>query len=469
MSVPPTARHLVLKRPLHYGQQAALSSTKPQVFIVAGTGGGKTSFAPVWAMAEHQRCVERRGNDSPINGMVVAPYKILTTTTIPAFLRLFRRKFNLGDWESKGDRIFGLHSGGHIYFRSAESPESVEGAHIDWAVMDECGQRSFARLMYDALLRRLSLREGRLLGTTTLYYVGWLDAITHAAESQDHNEGARLGIDVDQIEVIRFPSTANPGYPLELFEQKRRTLPDWQFRLFHLGERARPEGLVYEMMTDEHWINADDIPHGPEENPDHWPVYAGADFGFENPTAVLYASLSPDDVLYVFDEYYERRRTDAANARAAPHAGVRMAYADPSAPEAIAEFREQGWRITGCPRHEKRLGITEVIERINTGRLRWVRGRLEQHQREIDSYHWDDKHPDQVVKVDDHTVDCLEYLCWGLKHGGIVPLGDQQTAPGRLAGLPGRTGAATYPDDVVTVGRRRGGSRLSGLPGAVRR
>ncbi|MPZ13972.1 MAG: hypothetical protein GEU73_06045 [Chloroflexi bacterium] len=376
---------------LHDGQLAVLDRTEPVVFALAGTGSGKTYLGPVWALSQ-------TGPDLTADGLVVAPYKILQRTAKPACLALWGDQLGLGAWESKADGIWRFHAGGRITFASADTPESIEGAHVHWAWCDEAGQRQFPEAAWEAVQRRVRFHQGRILGTTTPYALGWLNALW-----EQWRRGAR-----PDVAFVSFPSTANPLFPREEFERARQTLPAWQFRMFHLGEWDRPAGLVYADITDALWVDA--LPAEAAT----WDTYAGIDFGFNNPTAVIFGVLSPDDVLFVADEYYASGRTDADNARAASGAGVVRAWGDPSSPEAIEEFRRAGWRIVASERHEVKAGITEVIERIRTNRLRFVRGRLDALIRELDSYVWDERKPDAPVKLNDHGCDATRYLCWGL-------------------------------------------------------
>lgn len=454
---------------LHPGQQRAQDSSAKVVTVIAGTGGGKTAYAPLWVLTERAKLAAHPTRPiTQSSGIVVAPYKILRRTTMPTFLRLFQHKLKLGQWESRQDGIWRFHDGGYVYFCSADTPESIEGAHVHWAMLDEAGQRQFPEESFRAAERRVRFHEGRILITTTPYVLGWLKALSDASKLPDDEPGAR-----PDVEVINFPSTENPRFPKAEFERARATLPPWMFRMFYLGEWDRPAGLVYSMIEDEHWINWSDLP----DDWKTWPGYAGVDFGYHAPHVNLYGALSPDDVLYVFDEYYETERTNAENARNALHKDkITMAWADPSSPEGIAEFVQQHWRMTAAPRYEVLDGLKEVFERLATGRLLFVRGRLMETGKEIDSYMWDARpeHTDEVVKTHDHAMDCLRYMCIGLHSigAGAAVLPEQPYAPGRMGGW-----SVEDPYDPIEVaattarlflGTRQGQrSRLAGLPKSI--
>lgn len=455
----------VLDVELHPGQQRAQDSTAKVIAVIAGTGGGKTAYAPVWVLTERGKLAQDR-NLQKTSGIVVAPYKILRRTTMPTFLNLFQNKLKLGDWESRQDGIWRFHEGGYVYFCSADTPESIEGAHVHWAMLDEAGQRQFPEESFRAVERRVRMHEGRILITTTPYVLGWLKELADASLLPEKDPRARK-----DVEVITFSSIENPRFPKEEFERARATLPPWMFRMFYEGIWDRPAGLVYSMVQDEHWITWEDMP----DDWKHWPGYAGMDFGYNNPQANVYATISPHDGrMYVFDEYYEPERTNAENARKSPHREkVHMAWGDPAAPEAIAEFVNQGWRLTAAPRVDVLDGLKDVFERILSGQLLFVRGRLGETVKELDSYMWDADKADQVLKMHDHTMDALRYLCVGLSQAGIGPpkgtFFEQPASPGRMSQLR-EVDPALYDPTVgsapgLHLGSRAGArSRLAGLP-----
>jgi hypothetical protein len=300
--------------------------------------------------------------------------------------------------------------------------------------------------------------------------LGWLKQLSDLTKLPPSDPSYR-----DDVEIITFPSIENPKFPKVEFERARKTMPPWMFRMFYMGEWDRPAGLVYSMLTDDHWINWDTFIKN--EKWERWPGYAGVDFGYNNPHVNLYGALDPiTDILYIFDEYYEVERTNADNARQSPHKQkVMMAWADPAAPEAIAEFVHQQWRLTAAPRHEVLDGLKEVFERMLTGRLIFVRGRLTETAKELDSYIWDADRADRVVKAHDHVMDALRYMCVGLRRTtGKSTLPEQAHSPGRMSRWTPEDAhdplAAQAVDSAAKLflGSRTGQkSRLAGLPKSI--
>ena len=150
-----------------------------------------------------------------------------------------------------------------------------------------------------------------------------------------------------------------------------------------------------------------------------------------------------------------------------------MAWGDPAAPEAIAEFVNQGWRLTAAPRVDVLDGLKNVFERILSGQLLFVRGRLGETVKELDSYMWDADKADQVIKIHDHEMDALRYLCVGLSQAGIGPskntFFEQPASSGRMSQLR-QTDPALFDPTVgsspgIYLGTRANAtSRLAGLP-----
>ena len=145
---------------------------------------------------------------------------------LPEFLRVFQHTLRLGTWHAQ-DRVFTYHDGKtRVIFGSAINPESLESATAKAAWLDECGQDDFRLESWEAVNRRLSIHQGRILGTTTPYNLGWLKQIIY-----DRWRGGD-----EDYDVIQFPSAVNPAFPREEYERAKRTLPAWKFRMFYDGQ-----------------------------------------------------------------------------------------------------------------------------------------------------------------------------------------------------------------------------------------
>jgi hypothetical protein len=265
----------------HPGQWAAWESKRRFIGIIAGTQSGKTSYGPLWLFREIK---ERGAGDY----LVVTPtFALLEKKALPEFLKHFQRRLKVGTYvgspvrkftfsEEGSLRTFGSYDADNptvVFFGYAEDPESLESSTAKAAWLDEAGQKKFKLGSWEAILRRLSLAQGRALITTTPYDLGWLKQ-----EIYDRwKDGDPL------YEVVRFDSTENPQFPQEEFERARESLPDWKFNLFYRGIFTRPAGMIYDSFNeDKHVIPRFDIPA-------HWPRFLGLDFGGVNTAGVFFA------------------------------------------------------------------------------------------------------------------------------------------------------------------------------------
>lgn len=265
----------------HHGQTRAFDSQARFVFLIGGTQVGKTCFGPHWLHRE----IQEKGDGDYL--AVTATFPLLNLKMLPEFLYIFDSVLHLGKY-SKSDKVFTFHDGNtRVIFGSATNPESIESATAKAAWLDEVGQKQFRREAWEAVRRRLSLARGRILGTTTLYGLGWLkNEIYDPWEKGDKS-----------IDVIQIDSTVNPAFPREEYEEARSKLPRWKFNLFYRGQYDKPAGLIYDAFN-ESICKLDRFPISKE-----WLVYVGHDFGGVNPAAVFYAQDPGTGYFWAFASY----------------------------------------------------------------------------------------------------------------------------------------------------------------------
>jgi hypothetical protein len=321
--------HLQLR--LHPGQYRAWQSEKRFVVVLSGTQGGKTSFGPLWLYREMQR-------GGPGDYLVVTPvFPLLELKALPEFKRYFIDTLHLGEYRGSPARVFRLSEEGarrtfgaaydptietRVLFGYALEPESLESSTMKAAWLDEAGQRRFRLGAWEAILRRLSLAQGRALLTTTPYDLGWL--------KQRIWDRWKAG-DPD-IDVIRFDSTENPAFPRAEFERARRDLPPWKFDLFYRAVFSRPAGMIYDSF--------DPVAHTSPRFviPGLWPRYLGLDFGGVHTAGLFYAAEPGTNRLWLYREYLAGGRS------AAEHAAALLA-GEPGIPECVGGSRSEGqWR-----------------------------------------------------------------------------------------------------------------------------
>jgi hypothetical protein len=289
----------------HNGQMRTWNSIARFVFMLAGSQGGKTSFLPHWL---HRECETARGQlaaGEPLGDFlaVTSTYDQFKLKMLPEMLAVFIEILGIGRYWA-GSRVLELREGlvptgslwaskaddpmwGRIILRSAEAVSGLEAATAKAAALDEVGQPEFTRGAWDAILRRVALHKGRVLGVTTIYNAGWL-------KSEVYDRWAKGD---KNYEVVQFDSVLNPMFPQEEFERARETMPTWKFNMFYRGRYDQPAGLVYKNFDSASCV-IDRFPI-----PDNWLWYVGHDFGGRNPAVIAFAQDPGTRLLYAAYEY----------------------------------------------------------------------------------------------------------------------------------------------------------------------
>jgi len=246
---------------------------------------------------------------------VVTPtFPLLELKCLPEFRRAFESWLRDGRYTGSPTRKFTFSEAGsrrtfgdrhqpdretNVFFGYAAEPESLESATAKAAWLDEAGQKKFKLGSWEAILRRLSLAQGRVLITTTIYNLGWL--------KQQLWDKWRAGD--KSVDVISFASTANPAFPREEYERAKRDLPGWKFDMFYDAVFTRPAGLIYDSFDEQ-------VHTCPRfELPVDWPRYIGLDFGGVHTAAVFYAEEPKTKRLYAYREYLAGGRTSKEHVR----------------------------------------------------------------------------------------------------------------------------------------------------------
>lgn len=353
-----------LKVHLHPGQWRAWNSTARHVLVMAGTQSGKTSFGPLWLYRE----IQRRG---PGDYLVVAPsFPLLELKLRPEFMRLFDRQLKLGDYTGSPTKKFVFSEGGsrrtfgerhnpdtptQIFFGHAQDPDSLESATAKAAWLDEAGQRKFKKASHDALMRRLAIHRGRVLYTTTPYYIGWLKRELHDKADGKH------------IDLINFRSVDNPMFSREEYEERRAVMPPWKFEMFYDGVFTRPAGLIYDVFDSE----AHMLPRFPI--PDTWERVWGLDFGAVNTCAIKLAQNPETGHWIVYQEYLQGGRTAkehvAALSAGEPMDKVRAVGGAGSEQNWRDEFTAAGLRVLKPEVSEVEVGIDRAYALLKADEL----------------------------------------------------------------------------------------------------
>jgi hypothetical protein len=425
-----------LKYHFHAGQRKAWASEKRIVAVIAGARAGKTSWGPCWLHREMMR-------KGPGDYLVAAPsFPLLDKAAAPEVEFLLARTLQLGKLRRAPLRFDFSEQGcidlwgrvpdrqPRILFGHADDPDSLEAMTLKAAWLDEVGQARFKLGSWEAVQRRLSIDRGRCLLTSTPYNLGWLKQQVHdpwLAANRDHPE----------IDLFRFPSTANPAFPPEEFERARKSLPAWRFALFYLGQFTRPAGQIYDSFDPTRHV----VPRF--KVPAEWPRFVGLDFGPVNTAAVFLAeeqapvTREPTGRLILYRTYHPGKRDPAEHVRA-------VLENEPRLPRCVGgaasedEWREKfaaaGLPVLEPPVRDVEVGIDTVYAAFARNEI-LVFSDLAEFLDQVQSYsRVVDDRGDVTEKIEAketfHLLDALRYGVVDLRRPGGGPWEAAEPGPG---------------------------------------
>ncbi len=398
----------------HPGQWRAWDSNRRFVFVTAGTQGGKTSFGPFWLHREIYHPKAGRGGGDYL--AVTATYDLFKLKMLPALRETFETLFRCGRYWA-GDKIMELADPagrfmakraddkmwGRIILRSAESQSGLESSSARAAWLDECGMDSFEAETWRAVRRRLSLAQGRVLGTTTLYVLhNWLKQL------HDEFQAGR-----GDIQFINFSSVENPAFPMDEYRAAMAEMPAHVVNMQYRGVYDQPPGLIYDVFdTGRHIVK-------PFAIPTSWPGYGGLDPGGVNTAGVMLRHDPAGGVYYLTHEYLAGGMTAAEHRATLAQWGAREWFGGaPSEGQWRLEFGRAGLLVRQPPTGDVEVGIGRVYGLIKSGRLfvfdtcAGVLQQLGTYSRKLDR---EGKITNEILdKSNYHFLDALRYVVSGV-------------------------------------------------------
>jgi len=370
-----------------------LLSDKPFQGLIGGTGVGKTFFVPIWL---YQNLIRYPGEEWIASSPTITQMKRTVVKSIYNFLKAHKVPFLF----NKTDLTFDLGDRGIIYCISAQEPDRMQGIHAKGIVGDECGL--FEKLWFDTAVQRVTMKDGMILFSSTPYGLNWLyhDVFLPGLKGED-----------DFI-VVNPRSIDNPLYPVKNYKRAFKRLPLWKFKMMFQGMFTKPAGLIYPNFTTVK----------PFKIPESWFRVRGLDFGFNNPSAILYAAQSPTtERWYIYNEYKQSGH-DLDDLDKLLKDDDSIIYADPSAAQSIDTLQNRGHHIVagnnkvfaGLMKTHGGLKAQDVV----------IFDSLVHLKDELSLYQWaaDKKGNmlDAPKKFNDHLVDCLRYIYFTLIAEGMT-------------------------------------------------
>ncbi|MEP0814512.1 MAG: hypothetical protein HRF49_07600 [bacterium] len=330
--------------------------------------------------------------------------------------------------KSERERYIELPWDARLEGRTTEDPRSLLGDAPVLTISDEHAQNKNGQiLLAQYLLPPLTDTLGTLMLLTTPQ-----GAANHFHDT--HNDWANEARTDPRYFTSHMTSYANPFLPqgeIDELERLYRRMGMYEvFRQEYLAEFTALSGAVYPNFMPERdgqpWHVQDfDLLDG-------IPVSLGIDWGFRNPFVCLFAQVTGDDCVFIFDELYLTGHTLPECAEAVIERGelygvpFAMGYPDPASPEGAHVFREYGIAMWQAPKGTKLNDVNDGILRVRGlfGRddkpAIVIHPRCERLIRDLQNYIFNERaEGEKPVKQNDHGPDALRYLVAGAISQGL--------------------------------------------------
>lgn len=279
-----------------------------------------------------------------------------------------------------------------IYLRGWESVESLRGMEFDFMVLDEVAKfKDFMMYWQEVLRPTLTPRKGSALFISTPRGFNHFYDL-YNLEKTDKN-----------YKSFHFTTYDNPYIPPEEIEEAKQQMTEDRFAQEYLAEFKKMEGLVYKEFDRFTTVIKEDPKNIKSK-------FAGVDFGFTNPAAIITIHEDFDSKFYIVDEFYKTHKTEDEIADYIKSLDVQYVYPDPENASAIEVLRRNGVNV-----REVKKGKGSIPSGINTVRELLKQGRLFVHERcvntinEFETYHYPDNDKEIPVKESDHAMDAIRY------------------------------------------------------------
>lgn len=381
-------------------QESAVFNLLKILALLTGIQYGKTSVGAV-----RTKIKMHTYTDPSDNFIIGAPtYKIMQQSTLPSFLSIMR---GMGEY-SKSDAVFKMNGAGTCYMRTGTDADSVVGItnvrHI-WG--DEAGK--FSLYFWQNLQARAAFRDCQIDLTSSPYTLNWI--YKEIVRPKQRDPRAR-----PDVALIQAASNENPLFPQAEFDRNKLVMDPRRFRMTFGGEWEKPAGLVYGVFDEvENICDPLMLPSGTV-------FYAGVDWGFTKPFAIVVRAITPGGMHYQVSEVYRTGLTTASKvveaARLKVVYDIRMFYCDPEEPASIEAFNRAGLPAIAADNAVK-TGVDEHYELIKTRRYKVFRGSSPHTVDEYENYHWpepdelapdDDEEDPNPVEQGNHAMDANRYV-----------------------------------------------------------
>lgn len=431
-------------------QESFHKSPKLGRYVAGANRAGKTDaevMEAIWWCTNTHPYLERPGSwgNGAIQGrfVVVDIVKGVEGIILPKLRRwcassdLVNGKFE-DSWDAR-TLTFTFRNGSTIQFLTHQMElDKHGGVPLHFVFFDEIPPQN----VFNENLQRLNDFKGFwVIAATAVQGAGWTyDLIWEPWENDEEFRGRRVR---DFIDCFQLKQSDNPY--LEASEEERALytfgMSEAEREIREDGAFVVKAGLVFPEFKKATHVTRDPIPVG---NFRDWLWYTSFDFGWNNPTAVLWHAVAPDGRIYTFSEHYKSMMTTAEHSQIIHNKELEFRKAadirigDPAGNQTqmntgtsvISEFSRYGIYIGthGIPK-DPHIGIDKMTDYFrvreetpwgkNTpmwmvspdcenfireiSRLRWA-------SYESDKKAYDSNKKEDVHKRDDHAFDSGKYF-----------------------------------------------------------
>ena len=286
----------------------------------------------------------------------------------------------------------------YIFLKGWEAVETLRGQSFDLLILDEvASMRNFWVGWNEVLSPTLIDRRGSAM------FISTPKGFNHFYDLYN------LPVKDSNYESFHFTTYDNPNIPIEEIEREKNTKPENTFAQEYMADFRKQEGLVYkEFNRDRHVIET--IP-----DKEFVEYFAGIDFGYTNPTAVIHIKRDRDENYFVIGEWYKTQRTDEQVGEYIASCKFNRVYPDPESPSAIEVLVSKGVNVVEVVKNKDSIknGITSISSLLKQGKL-YIHSSCVNLISEFETYAYPEKRPDSneqenPIKEHDHALDALRY------------------------------------------------------------
>lgn len=284
-----------------------------------------------------------------------------------------------------------------IFLKSWDAIESLRGQMFHFLVIDEVAMmRNFWTGWQEVLRPALTDTKGGAL------FISTPKGFNHFYDLYNLQNKEK------SFKSFHATTFDNPHIDPAEVEEARKQLTEDRFYQEYMADFRKMEGLVYKDFNRDVHLYDDTTARKPLSM-----VYAGIDFGFTNPTAIIKIEHDVDNHFWISYEWYKREKLMPEIIEQCRMIKANTYYPDPAEPDRIEELSRAS---INCHEVSKDVeaGIASVQTIIKQQRLH-IHKDMVNIINEFETYRYEDARPDKnlperPVKENDHGLDALRYV-----------------------------------------------------------